>query len=400
MKQGMRVVAAVLASLLSVSAQEPKSPCTADRSAEERMAKVVRGLREPSVLRDAIHAGLRGDGVHRDWMDRMRSDGVRKAYFELAFAWEAGAITRMEVVSEEYLREYDGGDAEMVSAEVLKRIQGDGLATELRQFAVAKAAEGLRKDDLARGGFRKAFGTWYVSLFDDECLPHTDHPAQVCDGDETPLMRRMTRGESNSDLYPVEGEACKDPKDADSEKRDPAELIASGVDVNAKDHSGITALMGAAAQAPEFVRALLEAGAHVSDRNSEGATALWYAARFGHVDAVRLLLANGAEVDARDANGDTPLMEAATSFGEAGRVIRVLYAAGADLNARNNEGGTALMQASRSSRLESVRVLLELGADPGIESKRGETAFTIASSKGESEILGLLKNAKAHPHSK
>ncbi len=70
-------------------------------------------------------------------------------------------------------------------------------------------------------------------------------------------------------------------------------LIKAGADVNARSHSGFTALHLAAANGiPEMVTMLLRAGANVGDATDGGKTALDYAMEAGH-DAVVNLLEGG-----------------------------------------------------------------------------------------------------------
>ena len=56
----------------------------------------------------------------------------------------------------------------------------------------------------------------------------------------------------------------------------------------------------------DVARALLDAGADVSLQNQEGATALHFAASYGHDALVRTLLDAGADAQAVDHKGRTP----------------------------------------------------------------------------------------------
>lgn len=62
---------------------------------------------------------------------------------------------------------------------------------------------------------------------------------------------------------------------------------------------------------PEGVKAQLEAGVDVSQRDGAGQTALHWAVLRGHEQVAALLLAWGADVNAADAQGVTPLLIAA-----------------------------------------------------------------------------------------
>jgi hypothetical protein len=103
-------------------------------------------------------------------------------------------------------------------------------------------------------------------------------------------------------------------------------MLRSGVSPNTRDASGATALMYAAAFAPEAVmQALLRAGAEVNAMNQSGATALMWAT---HDSArVRLLLARGADARASRPDGMTALLGAALRGNR--RAVEMLVAAGA-----------------------------------------------------------------------
>lgn len=134
-------------------------------------------------------------------------------------------------------------------------------------------------------------------------------------------------------------------------------LLTGGVEANAKDEDGLTALMYAAMYAgANCVELLLVKGADPNAKSKADVTALMLA--IGQVEKVRLLLAKGAQVNAQSKQGYTALSLAANREGSA-EVIKVLLDHGAELPAINLLGAAA-----RSGDLRVMRMLLEKGADP------------------------------------
>jgi ankyrin repeat protein len=88
-------------------------------------------------------------------------------------------------------------------------------------------------------------------------------------------------------------------------------LLARNIDINARYPNDLTLLMWASgpdekapeAQAIKVVSYLLDAGAHIDDRDDRGRTALMIAAEGGHAEIANLLMARGADVSLKDKAG-------------------------------------------------------------------------------------------------
>ena len=89
------------------------------------------------------------------------------------------------------------------------------------------------------------------------------------------------------------------------------QLLARNIDINARYPNDLTLLMWASgpdekvpeAQAIKVVSYLLDAGAHIDDRDARGRTALMIAAEGGHAEIADLLLARGADPSLKDKAG-------------------------------------------------------------------------------------------------
>jgi len=170
------------------------------------------------------------------------------------------------------------------------------------------------------------------------------------------------------------------------DKQAAASLIKSGADVNATQSDGATALHWAAyLNDPETTALLVRAGAKVDAKNDLGVTPLALAAQQGGAAVIQELLKGGAKpndpvnfVDAKE----TPLMHAARA-GSAD-AVKVLAKAGADLNAKEDwNGQTALMWAAAEGHAPVIDTLIEFGADMHARSNAGTTAFMFAVRKGD-----------------
>src|SRR5262245_44228615 len=109
-----------------------------------------------------------------------------------------------------------------------------------------------------------------------------------------------------------------------------------------------------------------------------GRTALHYAALEGDAARVRQLLPSGLIADAPDDNGWTPLHFAAQS--NAADVTAILLKAGASVDARDAHGNTPLFTAVFNSRGygEVIKLLRNHGANPHTKNNHGVSPLSLA----------------------
>lgn len=144
-------------------------------------------------------------------------------------------------------------------------------------------------------------------------------------------------------------------------------------------------------QSKMVLRALIDAGVDLEQRNGEGATALLLAAgdpnggRQLRTNAIEALLQVGADPHQTDEDGDTTLLRSFNTRRDV-KAVRCLIEAGSEPNKRGAHGDTALHRAlSRTSSVEGtvgikaiVKYLLCMGADPTVEDDRGKTPIEVA----------------------
>ncbi len=181
-----------------------------------------------------------------------------------------------------------------------------------------------------------------------------------------------------------------------------------GIDINATNKYGYTALMWAAGQGrSNIVQSLISRGAVIDKTSSDGSTALFLAAEEGRMNVVPLLLARGASLKARRADGWTPFICAA-AYNQVDMLEFFLLEKGADVEEKDNQGDTALMFAAvnylredaTDETLSAVNLLLDWKANPNAMNKKWQTPLMLASQKGEVEIAKLLISKKADIHAK
>src|SRR5258706_13501787 len=178
-------------------------------------------------------------------------------------------------------------------------------------------------------------------------------------------------------------------------------FLKAGMDPNATNQYGYTALMWAAGQGREaVVQMLMDNGADLKARARDGSVPLMFAAGGGNINTAKLLIARGADINVQN-SGSTPLIIATVE--NQTEMVSFLLSNGADPEGRDREGYTALFYAAHNLKSEnangitvpSVKLLLTHGAKVNVQGNDDTTPLAWAAKKGEWDVCEILLDAGA-----
>ncbi|KAJ9419395.1 hypothetical protein FOXG_06622 [Fusarium oxysporum f. sp. lycopersici 4287] len=180
-----------------------------------------------------------------------------------------------------------------------------------------------------------------------------------------------------------------------------ATLLWRGHSYSCKDSDGRTALSWAAESGYEkVVKRLLDSPIEKDWRDNNGLTPLSWAACSGHHTIVKLLLQQDVEPDPKDRNGETPLAKAACRGYE--EIVELLLATrlvNPDIKYRTGE--TPLWWAAYNGHKEVVKHLLTFdNVNPDSMNIEHRTPLWAAACSGSEDILQLLLDKGANPDPK
>ena len=180
-------------------------------------------------------------------------------------------------------------------------------------------------------------------------------------------------------------------------------LLRSGADVNAPQSDGVTAMHWAAENGDAaLARVLIYAGANLGPLTRNDAyTPLHMAARGGHAGVIELLVGAGADAAAATSSTGVTPMHLAAKAGS-GEALRALAGAGADVNARDHRWGqTPLIFAAGFNRIVAVHTLVELGADVSLAENvlhmPTRHAVDMAAKAARNEVLESFRAQSENP---
>ena len=211
-------------------------------------------------------------------------------------------------------------------------------------------------------------------------------------------------------------------------------FLQSGINANAKNKTGETALTAAAASAdvptvkiliekaninerdelgnmPMFVALkkehyeifnfLLDNNADVNSsgtaKNTKEQSVLYVAVLLDKTDLIQKLLDKGADPGLTDSGGAMPVSEQILSSRPNIEVIKRLLDKTMDVNKQETSGATLLLYAAKNTRMppdtqkEIIKLLLDKGADKKLKDKTGKTALDWAKERGNVAAVDLLK---------
>ncbi|WP_025771383.1 ankyrin repeat domain-containing protein [Thioalkalivibrio sp. HK1] len=158
---------------------------------------------------------------------------------------------------------------------------------------------------------------------------------------------------------------------------------------------------------PTIIRLLLEAGEDVNakmsirgfddgvivDSNDNERWTVLHIAAMQRNDSISTLIDAGADVNAKNSDGDTPLhlvfLKNEWDVDDVIDTIHTLIDAGADINAQNNDGDTVLHIAARKGKADLIPLLISLGSDERI---RNNAMLRPVSVSKTLELAILFKN--------
>ncbi|KAL7112799.1 hypothetical protein ACP275_04G023700 [Erythranthe tilingii] len=158
------------------------------------------------------------------------------------------------------------------------------------------------------------------------------------------------------------------------------------------DEPQLTSLLKIASEngKSHFIPALIEAGADVSSRDSEGESLISLAVKSGKIDAVQTLIESGCSIDNRR---DRLLLHTAASNNRVDIMETLcLNFVEIDLNSTDNQGQTALHRAAIHNQIEALQFLVSIGSEIDKTDNENWTPLHYAAEEGHFDAVQFLLN--------
>ncbi|KAG9765197.1 purine and uridine phosphorylase, partial [Aureobasidium melanogenum] len=132
-------------------------------------------------------------------------------------------------------------------------------------------------------------------------------------------------------------------------------------------------------------------GVDVEAKDETGRTALYWAVELGHGEIVPMMLEEGSNFEVQGGFCGNALQ--AASYGGHDKIVHMLLGRGANVNAQGGHYGNALQAASAGGHDKIVQLLLDTGANFNIQGGTFGNALQAASARGHDEIVQMLLNS-------
>src|SRR2546423_1161103 len=140
-----------------------------------------------------------------------------------------------------------------------------------------------------------------------------------------------------------------------------------------------------------LVRTLLDEGADIETKDSQGTTPLIKAAQVSRKEEIKILLWKKANINATNNKAETPLIAAIKARSD--EIAILLMRSGADIECKDQDGGTPLFIAAKMGLLGVIAEMVERGVVTEVGYSKGLTPVEIAQRNGHTAVVELLQTA-------
>ncbi len=286
-----------------------------EKVSQQDVQDLLKELPEHSWLRSRLavwviqHSDMRQGASEEPYLQGMRQEGIKRAYFELSSIWRAGKPQDVRVISRLYFDKYDGPHAQIADQRSIDAIRASGLENLLDRVAIDWAKErplvyGIEHaivrhpegkqmftkaelfDDIRLSGIAWPWSPWIGSR-----APPLADAASVGDANEVARLLQTSKS-SQQELNAALLNAVTNDYDNSAVIE---LLLKAGADINCRDpRYGLTALMWAIGR-PIQLPTLIDHGADVNLRDPQGNTALGRAKQANYREAAQILEKGGAK---------------------------------------------------------------------------------------------------------
>ncbi|MCY4328525.1 MAG: ankyrin repeat domain-containing protein [Endozoicomonadaceae bacterium] len=168
-------------------------------------------------------------------------------------------------------------------------------------------------------------------------------------------------------------------------------LIIRGADIHAKSNDGKTLLMYAVQGGnSHIIRFVVKKGIDINEPNNQGNTPLTEAIKQEDIETVKYLIKCKASVNTKNLLNITPLMASVMKRNGSHKITAFLVENGANMHAHSDGCQTVLMHAITGRNIESIKYLLDKGVDVNAQDAYGKTALMCAAEQDNAELVKYL----------